>query len=80
MSKGTRQKQVNSPPTALTVARPSVELGPATLQVFADVLSASQISQAQLITFLEARGLIGNYRLVVTAARVVPVEAQENRA
>lgn len=64
------------PITPTSGSRPSIDIGPATLNVFQQVLVQTDISKAQIVTLLEAKGLIGvgNYRLVILAARLVPVD------
>jgi len=54
--------------------RPAIEIGPATLNVFTQVLLQSDVSKAQILTLLEAKGVIGegNYRLLISGARLVP--------
>lgn len=56
--------------------RPTIDIGPATLNVFSQLLASADISKAQIVTLLEARGLIGtgNYRLVVSSARLEPID------
>ena len=56
--------------------RLTIDIGPATLNVFSQVLTQSDISKSQILTLLEAKGVIGegNYRLIILGARLEPVE------
>jgi hypothetical protein len=56
--------------------RQTLAIGPETRSVFSQVLTQTDISKAQILTLLEAKGLIGtgNYRLAIVDARLEPIE------
>lgn len=84
MTKARQDRLAQPPPPKLEVIppadtnghRPTIEIGPATLNVFSQVLTQTDISKAQILTLLEAKGLVGegNYRLVVLGAKLEPVD------